>query len=933
MVENDAVNVTAYVRTYKDPTGVLWHNFNDYDSKKETGLIGIKNQGATCYLNSLLQSLYFTNTFRKAIFQIPTTVDSEKSQSAWALQRLFHTLQTSDQAASTNELTHAFSWKAEHIFKQQDVQELSRILMERMEAAMKGTDAENALAKIFSGKMKTYIACINIDYESAKVEEFWDIQLNVSGNKNLDDSFRDEIQVETMDGDNQYHAEGHGHQDAKKGVIFEEFPQVLHLQLKRFQYNIESDSMMKINDRHEFPEIFDAAPYLSDAADRSESWIYQLHGVLVHSGDIAAGHYYAFIKPTKDGHFYKFDDDRVTRATLKEALDENYGGEYPNLANGIIGRRNLYTKSVNNKTRSMNAYMLIYIRQSRLDSILQPVSIDDTPPHIARQIAEEKSLLEKRRKEKEEAHLYLPVAVISNDQFREHEGFDLGEWSTESTSPPELHRLLRTSTIEEFCALLAGKRGVPADHVRLWIMVNRQNKTSRPDQPITERSSTIEEAYIKANIRERIWRLWVEVATKVKEGEPPLPEIVPHSNGNILTFVFLKYFDADTQTLTGLGQMYVYKSAKVTEMLPGIAELMNWSPQQMPTITLYEEIKHGRIDQMNPRLTIQQAEIQDGDIVCFQKDVSEEDAMALREAGKYADAKEFYDYLLNRVMVQLYPRFPNNSPNNVLNLVLDGKLFYDQFAAKVGEELQVDPTHIRFFTVGATTNKCRAPIKRNPAQTLFQLLNPQYSTYQNGQKNDAFYYEVLEISLSELEQKKAIRLTWVSEGLAKEELIELLVPKTGTVADIIHELKRKLTLDSPSEAFKIFSILNSKISKDITPDYPVSSILDHQVLIAQKLAAEDRVAEEKSGPLINVFHFEKEPSKTHGIPFVFRLLPVSLTSNELSSLNKLQNETLKDLKVRISQQTGLKGKVLETIKFALVPRAAYAKPQYLQDGK
>ena len=30
MVENDAVNVTAYVRIYKDPTGVLWHNFNGY---------------------------------------------------------------------------------------------------------------------------------------------------------------------------------------------------------------------------------------------------------------------------------------------------------------------------------------------------------------------------------------------------------------------------------------------------------------------------------------------------------------------------------------------------------------------------------------------------------------------------------------------------------------------------------------------------------------------------------------------------------------------------------------------------------------------------------------------------------------------------------------------------------------------------------------
>lgn len=28
-------------------------------------MVGLKNQGATCYLNSLLQSLYFTHAFRK----------------------------------------------------------------------------------------------------------------------------------------------------------------------------------------------------------------------------------------------------------------------------------------------------------------------------------------------------------------------------------------------------------------------------------------------------------------------------------------------------------------------------------------------------------------------------------------------------------------------------------------------------------------------------------------------------------------------------------------------------------------------------------------------------------------------------------------------------------------------------------------------------
>ena len=36
-----------------------------YDSKKATGYVGLKNQGATCYMNSLLQTLYNINYFRQ----------------------------------------------------------------------------------------------------------------------------------------------------------------------------------------------------------------------------------------------------------------------------------------------------------------------------------------------------------------------------------------------------------------------------------------------------------------------------------------------------------------------------------------------------------------------------------------------------------------------------------------------------------------------------------------------------------------------------------------------------------------------------------------------------------------------------------------------------------------------------------------------------
>ena len=148
---------------------------------------------------------------------------------------------------------------------QHDVQEFNRVLQDKLEIKMKGTAAEGAINKLFVGKMKSYIKCVNVEFESARTEEFYgklvievhngismptiptDIQLNVKGMKNLQESFRDYVAVETLEGDNKYQAEGFGLQDAKKGVIFQSFPPVLHLQLKRFEYDILRDAMVKVS--------------------------------------------------------------------------------------------------------------------------------------------------------------------------------------------------------------------------------------------------------------------------------------------------------------------------------------------------------------------------------------------------------------------------------------------------------------------------------------------------------------------------------------------------------------------------------------------------------------------------------------------------------------------------------------------------------------
>lgn len=38
----------------------------------------------------------------------------------------------------------------------------------------------------------------------------------------------------------------------------------------------------------------------------------------------------------------------------------------------------------------------------------------------------------------------------------------------------------------------------------------------------------------------------------------------------------------------------------------------------------------------------------------------------------------------------------------------------------------------------------------------------------SSQRADAFYFEVLEMSLAELDTKKSIKLTWLSEGITRE---------------------------------------------------------------------------------------------------------------------------------------------------------------------
>lgn len=154
--------------------------------------------------------------------------------------------------------------------------------------------------------------------------------------------------------------------------------------------------------------------------------------------------------------------------------------------------------------------------------------------------------------------------------------------SEKDPGAPQYYRMLRTATMQELVEKVAADLDKDPRHVRLWIMVNRQNKTIRPDQPVMDLRPTVEDTFSRAAAhRDQSLRVWAEIAEDIDaEGEAIWPTYQGQSNGvvvkNDLILLFLKCFDAESQTLKGIGHTYISKEKKVEELLPVIMKKMGW---------------------------------------------------------------------------------------------------------------------------------------------------------------------------------------------------------------------------------------------------------------------------------------------------------------------------------------------------------------------
>ena len=381
--ENGFVSENAEVALYLEVSEISTHEnllINNFDKnllkRLPAPFAGLKNQGSTCYMNSILQSLFHLPKFRKLIYTCNTiSNDPDEKNILLNLQRLFGIMQLSKDPVSTSDLIKSFGWTNQEVFIQNDAQEFFKILLDHIETKLKGSSFENEISNLFRGSYITLYKCKDVNFQNEIKSVFYDISLDVNNSFSLTESFERFVETESLKGENQYNTgDIYGKQDADMRILFLEFPKILQIHLRRFQFDSKKNVFAKLNSYLSFPEVIDLAPY---SVDKDKTNLYELFGVLIHWGTISSGHYFAYLRTSKEKRWYMFNDSTVIEVSFEEVIKAGYGGFIRE--NIDVSHENHQDSQIEKK---YSAYLLIYVCKAAVNEIFNPVEKSDIPKSV-----------------------------------------------------------------------------------------------------------------------------------------------------------------------------------------------------------------------------------------------------------------------------------------------------------------------------------------------------------------------------------------------------------------------------------------------------------------------------------------------------------------------------------------------------------------------
>jgi len=195
----------------------------EYQTQDAKQHVGLKNQGATCYMNSLLQQLFHIPEFRHSLLSLELEGDGAESPAAAAaaataedkgkdkavlfeLQSLFALLQTSEKKAADTlpfcrSLTD-YTGEPLLLHEQKDVDEFATLLFDKLESLDPRMDG--LLKGLFGGTLVNQVISHECPHRSEREEPFPMLKVDVKNKSSLEDSLELYVAGELLAGDNKY---------------------------------------------------------------------------------------------------------------------------------------------------------------------------------------------------------------------------------------------------------------------------------------------------------------------------------------------------------------------------------------------------------------------------------------------------------------------------------------------------------------------------------------------------------------------------------------------------------------------------------------------------------------------------------------------------------------------------------------------------------